>query len=87
MFEISIPTIMILIVDKGIDSGNVPYILKIGGLMLLMAVLGSYIFFYMSVLCIYSISRIWTNLRDALFKKIGTLSYNEIDEFGNSFSN
>ncbi|MBD8045937.1 ABC transporter ATP-binding protein [Clostridium faecium] len=82
VFEISIPTIMILIVDKGIDSGNVPYILKIGGLMLLMAVLGVISSFTCQYFASIASQGFGTNLRDALFKKIGTLSYNEIDEFG-----
>ncbi|GAA0122915.1 ABC transporter ATP-binding protein [Clostridium faecium] len=82
VFEISIPTIMILIVDKGIDSGNVPYILKIGGLMLLMAVLGVISSFTCQYFASIASQGFGTNLRDALFKKIGTFSYNEIDEFG-----
>jgi ABC-type multidrug transport system fused ATPase/permease subunit len=40
ILEIMIPTIMVLITDKGIKSGDNHYILAVGALMLLMAVLG-----------------------------------------------
>ncbi|WP_461612458.1 ABC transporter ATP-binding protein [Clostridium sp. Marseille-QA1073] len=82
IFEISIPTIMVLIVDKGIEIGSTSYILKIGGIMLLMATLGVISSFTCQYFASIASQGFGTILRDELFKKIGTLSYNEIDEFG-----
>lgn len=82
IFEISIPTIMILIVDKGIKIGSTSYILKIGGIMFLMATLGVISSFTCQYFASIASQGFGTILRDELFKKIGTLSYNEIDEFG-----
>lgn len=82
IFEISIPTIMILIVDKGIKIGSTSYILKIGGIMFLMATLGVISSFTCQYFASIASQGFGTILRDELFKKIGTLSYNELDEFG-----
>ncbi|ARC85963.1 ABC transporter family protein [Clostridium argentinense CDC 2741] len=82
IFEISIPTIMILIVDKGIKIGSTSYILKIGGIMFLMATLGVISSFTCQYFASIASQGFGTILRDKLFKKIGTLSYNEIDKFG-----
>ena len=82
IFEISIPTIMILIVDKGIKIGSTSYILKIGGIMFLMATLGVISSFTCQYFASIASQGFGTILRDELFKKIGTLSYNELDQFG-----
>jgi ATP-binding cassette subfamily B protein len=82
IFEISIPTIMILIVDKGIKIGSTSYILKIGGIMFIMATLGVISSFTCQYFASIASQGFGTILREELFKKIGTLSYNEIDEFG-----
>lgn len=84
IFEISIPTIMVLITDKGIGTGNINYIIKIGLIMTLMAVCGVLASFTCQYFSSIASQGFGTALRNALFKKIDTFSYNEIDDFGTS---
>ncbi len=83
-FEISIPTIMVLITDKGIGTKDINYIIKIGLIMLLMAVCGVLSSFTCQYFASIAAQGFGTALRNAIFKKIGTFSYNEIDDFGTS---
>ena len=82
IFEILIPTIMVLITDKGIQSKNVTYMLQVGGIMVLLAVCGVASSFTCQYFSSIASQGFGTILRNELFKKIGTLSYNEIDDFG-----
>lgn len=82
IFEISIPTIMILITDKGIGTGDVKYIFEVGLIMLLMAILGVMSSFTCQYFSSIASQGFGTALRNEMFKKIGTFSYNEIDDFG-----
>ena len=82
VFEISIPTIMVLITDKGIGTKDINYIIKIGFIMILMAVLGVLSSFTCQYFASIASQGFGTALRNELFKKIGTFSYNEIDDFG-----
>ncbi|MVX63443.1 ATP-binding cassette domain-containing protein [Clostridium chromiireducens] len=82
IFEISIPTIMILITDKGIGTGDVKYIFEVGLIMLLMAILGVMSSFTCQYFASIASQGFGTTLRNEMFKKIGTFSYNEIDDFG-----
>lgn len=83
-FEISIPTIMVLITDKGIGTKDINYIIKVGLMMLLMAVCGVLSSFPCQYFASIAAQGFGTALRNAIFKKIGTFSYNEIDDFGTS---
>lgn len=82
ILEILIPTIMVLIVDKGVKNMDQTYILKIGGILLLIACLG----YGAAFVCQYNSAIVsqgfGTLLRNALFDKIGTFSHNELDKFG-----
>ena len=82
IFEISIPTIMILITDKGIGTGDIKYIFDVGLIMLLMAILGVMSSFTCQYFSSIASQGFGTALRNEMFKKIGTFSYNEIDDFG-----
>lgn len=84
IFELLIPTIMVVLIDNGIKNNDISYILKIGGIMGGMAILGV----ISSFTCQYYASIVsqgfGTRLRNALFEKIGTFSHNELDSFGTS---
>ncbi|MDD3224464.1 MAG: ABC transporter ATP-binding protein [Clostridium sp.] len=82
VFEISIPTIMVLITDKGISTKNVNYIIHIGIIMVLMAACGVTVSCTAQYFASIASQGFGTSLRNELFKKIGTFSYNEIDDFG-----
>lgn len=82
ILELLLPTIMALIVNYGVNMHDTEYVLKMGGLMLLMAVLG----FGSSMVCQYYAARtsqgFGTTLRNSIFQHISSLSYAEIDKFG-----
>lgn len=84
IFELLLPTIMVLIINNGVDKHNINYVLKMGGVMLLMAILG----FCSSLICQYYAARasqgFGTTLRNTIFKHISSLSYAEIDTLGTS---
>ena len=82
LLELLLPTLMAFIINNGISSHNTNYVLKMGGIMCAMAILG----FCSSMTCQYFASRasqgFGTNLRNNLFEHISTFSYVEIDKFG-----
>lgn len=82
VLELLLPTVVALIVNKGIGSHDSAYVYRMGGLMVLMSVLG----FACSMVCQYSAARasqgFGTRLRAAMFQHISTLSYAELDRFG-----
>ena len=82
IFELLIPTIMVLIIDKGIKSRDTVYIFKIGGLMAFMAILGVSASFTCQYFASIASQGFGTRLRNGLFEKIQSFSFYEIDEFG-----
>jgi len=82
ILELIMPTIMALIINNGVIRNDLDYIIRIGGLMVLMAVLG----FGSSVICQYYAARasqgFGTTLRNKIFEHISSLSHAEIDMFG-----
>ncbi|MBY9079678.1 ABC transporter ATP-binding protein [Paenibacillus sp. HN-1] len=82
ILELLLPTIVALIVNKGIGGHDSAYVYRMGGLMLVMSILG----FACSMVCQYSASRasqgFGTRLRNAMFKHISSLSYADLDRFG-----
>jgi len=82
ILELLLPTIMALIINNGVSTKNKEYVLKMGGIMLLMAIFG----FCCSMVCQYFAARasqgFGTILRNNLFKHISSLSYSEIDKLG-----
>jgi ATP-binding cassette subfamily B protein len=84
VLEILIPTLMALLIDQGINAGNSDYIIKMGVTMLIIATCGV-IFAY---ICQYSASiasqGFGTDVRNAMFKKIASFSFTDLDKFGTS---
>lgn len=83
VLELLVPTIMAkYLIDKGVGSGDVSYIVKVGVLMLALAIVGM----LCALVCQYSASvasqGTGTALRNSIFKHIGTLSFRELDKFG-----
>lgn len=82
IFELIVPLVMASIIDNGIANGDKEYVLKMGGVMILLGVLG----LVFALICQYSAAiasqGVGTRLRNDLFKHINSLSYKEIDELG-----
>lgn len=79
-----VPTISADIIDNGVATGDIDYIVKYGGIMILVAVAG----FIGAVLNVYfsatESQAVGSKLRDALFDKIMYFSNEEIDRYGTS---
>jgi ATP-binding cassette subfamily B protein len=75
------PTIMAKIIDKGVVNHDIHYILKMGGLMLLITALGAVSASTRSVLASIVSQNFGTELRYDLFKKVQTLSFKNLDKF------
>lgn len=82
ILELFIPIVMAKIIDTGIYNKDITYILKMGGLLLLLGAVG----LSFALVCQYYASLasqgIGTNLRESLFKHINSLSHREIDDIG-----
>lgn len=84
IFELIVPLVMAKIIDVGIKNNDLPYIFKMGGIMILLGVFG----LGFSLLCQYLASKasqgFGTVLRNDIFKHINSFSHAEIDKFGSS---
>ena len=82
VLELLVPLVMANIIDVGVANGDVPYVLWGGALMLAMGIVG----FFCAIFCQRSASitsqGFGTNVRDALFRHINTLSGRELDKIG-----
>lgn len=82
LLELLVPLVMASVIDVGVANGDISYVLWGGALMLAMGAVG----FGCAVFCQRSASiasqGFGTNVRNALFRHIDTLSYREIDKVG-----
>ncbi|ULT56980.1 ABC transporter ATP-binding protein/permease [Neobacillus drentensis] len=75
------PTIMAKIIDKGVVNRDIHYVLKMGGVMLLITVVGAISASSRSVIASIVSQNFGTELRSDLFKKVQTLSFTNLDRF------
>lgn len=82
IFELIVPYVMAQLIDKGINGNDKTYILQMGGVLVLLAVVG----LAAALFCQYVASRcsqgFGTELRNVLFYHINTLSMSNSDEYG-----
>lgn len=82
--QLLLPTLMGWIVDFGVVEGNIPYIWKIGALMLFVAALGV----VMSIVISYYASKVamsvGRDMREDLFSKVTNFTLNDFDSIGTS---
>ncbi|MBR3526028.1 MAG: ABC transporter ATP-binding protein, partial [Lachnospiraceae bacterium] len=79
--DMIIPYLMASIIDNGIDKGDMGHILKIGGLMLVMAAFGLASGMLGGALSARASAGLAKNLRKAMFRNIQTYSFSNIDRF------
>jgi ATP-binding cassette subfamily B protein len=84
ILELLIPLLMALLIDNGVKTHNLSYVLKIGGFMLLTAIIGAASAFVCQYYASIASQGVGTVIRNDLFKKIETFSFIEIDKFGTS---
>ena len=80
--ELYLPTLMADIVDKGVVTGDTPYIWKIGGIMLLVAAAGMVCSIAASFFSAKAASGFSKLLRSKLFAHVSDFSLHEFDKFG-----
>ena len=81
-FELFVPLVMAAVIDQGIGSGNIAYVLRMGGVLVMLGMIGlacSITAQYFSAKAAVGVS---TKLKHALFAHIQGLSYTEIDTLG-----
>ena len=83
-FELFVPLVVANMVDVGIANGSVSYVVRMGGLLLLLAIIGLTCSLTAQYFAAKAATATATALRNNLFSHIGTLSYTEIDTIGTS---
>ncbi|MFU1795848.1 ABC transporter ATP-binding protein [Paenibacillus azoreducens] len=82
MSDLYLPTLMSDIVNKGIINGDIPYIWKIGGFMLLVALGGVFCSIGASYLSAKVAGGFAKNLRSRVFQHVQNFSLQEFDKLG-----
>lgn len=82
IFELIVPLVMASIIDVGIKNNDVVYVLKMGGLMVLLGFMG----LMFALICQYNASiasqGVGTMLRNDLFRHIHSFTFSELDSIG-----
>ncbi len=79
--ELVLPRLMSLIVDEGVAKNDVPYMFMIGGIMVLVAALGIVDGIFAAKFSAKASQGFGYNLRQAIFKKVQTFSFADVDKF------
>lgn len=83
-FELFVPLVMAAMIDTGIANADKGYILKMGGILVLLAVVGLTCSVTAQFFSAKAAVGFATKLRHALFSHIQSLSYTELDTMGTS---
>ncbi len=82
ILELLVPLVMANIIDVGIKNGDKGYVIKMGGVMILLGAIG----LMSALVCQYLASKasqgVGTKIRRELFAHINTLSHAELDKLG-----
>lgn len=84
LFELFVPLVMARIIDIGIKNGDIGYILKMGGLLILLGIIGLVCSLTAQYFAAKAAVGFGEALRHDLFRHIQSLSYSEIDTIGTS---
>jgi len=82
IFELIVPIIMAKIIDIGIHNRDISYVLKMGGLLVLIGITGLSCALICQRFASIASQGFGTTVRNELFAHINTFSYKEIDKFG-----
>ena len=84
LFELFVPLVMARIMDIGIKNSDIGYILKMGGLLILLGIIGLVCSLTAQYFAAKAAVGFGTALRHDLFQHIQSLSYSEVDTVGTS---
>lgn len=83
-FDLFVPLVISRMIDRGIRSGNLGYVFRMGGLLLVLAAIGLLCSFTAQFFAAKVAIHTGKGLRNDLFKHINALGYREIDTLGTS---
>lgn len=75
------PTLMSKIIDKGVKQGDMNYVIKLGGLMFLMTILGATFAIIRNIVSSKVSQSFGADLREDLYIKIQGFSFDNVDKF------
>lgn len=81
IMEVIIPFLMASIIDKGVESGNMMHVIKIGGIMIVMAMLSLTFGTLAGKYAASASTGFAKNLRKTMFENIQSFSFSNIDKF------
>lgn len=84
VLELLVPLVMARVIDDGVANGDIAYVLRGGAVMLAMGLVGFLCALYCQRSASIASQGFGTNVRNALFSHINTLSYRELDKIGNA---
>ncbi|MGN0244058.1 MAG: ABC transporter ATP-binding protein [Lachnospiraceae bacterium] len=84
IFELFVPLVMASIIDVGIGQGRYSYVVKMCGVLVLLAVIGLVCSITAQYFAAKAAAFFAKNVKHALFAHIQTLSYTELDRLGTS---
>ena len=79
--EVLIPTVMALIIDNGIKKGDISYVAKMGGVMVIMAIASLTFGALAGRVSAVAAMGFAKNLRSAVFRKVQDFSFANVDKF------
>ncbi|MBR6336376.1 MAG: ABC transporter ATP-binding protein [Ruminococcus sp.] len=82
VFELLVPVVMAKMIDTGVKNGDRTYIYHSGAILVLLGVLGLTASLTAQFFAARASTGFGTELRNALFKHINTLSFKELDKYG-----
>lgn len=81
IMEVIIPFLMASIIDKGVEAGNMIHVIKIGGIMIVMAMLSLTFGTLAGKYAASASTGFAKNLRKTMFENIQSFSFSNIDKF------
>ncbi|MGN0677155.1 MAG: ABC transporter ATP-binding protein [Ruminococcus sp.] len=84
IMELLIPTIMAMIIDNGIKQGDIGYVVKMGGIMIVMALFSLAFGALAGRFAAVAGMGFSKNLRAKLFEKVQSFSFSNVDKFSSS---
>ena len=81
LMEMIIPYLMASIIDKGVNTGDIHHIYKVGGIMVVAAVIGLFAGMMGGRFGAKASAGFARNLREAMFNNIQTFSFSNIDKY------
>lgn len=83
-FELIVPLVMAAMIDRGIHTADKGFVLQMGGILLLLAVIGLVCSVTAQYYAAKAATGFATKLRHALFSHMESLSFSEMDQLGTS---